>query len=340
MTAEGALPVVHESCPKRMVFGPCGGVRADGSCEMRPGPCAFDAPVAFPHARTGSGAARTPLILADLTAPPFDVATTRSVAGVLAEHCDAVLVGEHSNRPDLPPTLLAQHLLDAGATPWITLACRDRNRVVLEQELRGLLAVGVHAVLCVTGDGRAFNVRSDVTQVFDLDGTRLAALANDLGLTAAVAETPTAHPREHRPFRLLQKQHAGAGVAVLNYVPTAVEVEHFVSRARAIGLSIPVVAAVAVFTDAPSAAGLDGLPGLNLDPSVVGAVLAADDPVEAGIAAAVRTARGLLAVPGVAGVNLSGAASAGDPMAGADIKAEIARRIVEQESNREVQPDP
>ena len=28
-------------CPKRMHYGPCGGVRDDGSCEMRPHPCPF-----------------------------------------------------------------------------------------------------------------------------------------------------------------------------------------------------------------------------------------------------------------------------------------------------------
>jgi len=50
----------------------------------------------------------------------------------------------------------------------------------------------VFAVLCVTGDARAYDVRPDVTQVFDLDGTRLAALAASVGVPAAVAETPTA----------------------------------------------------------------------------------------------------------------------------------------------------
>ena len=54
--------------------------------------------------------------------------------------CDAVLVGEHQNKPEFPPTLMGRLLLDAGVTPWITLSCRDRNRVVLEQELRGLRA--------------------------------------------------------------------------------------------------------------------------------------------------------------------------------------------------------
>jgi len=50
-------------------------------------------------------------------------------------------------------------LLESGVTPWITLSCRDRNRIVLEQELRGLAHVGVRTVLCVTGDGRGSPLR-------------------------------------------------------------------------------------------------------------------------------------------------------------------------------------
>ncbi|MFC7571210.1 hypothetical protein ACFQX8_01275 [Klenkia terrae] len=50
-------------------------------------------------------------------------------------------------------------MLAAGGRPWVTLACRDRNRLVLEQELAGLALVGVDGVLCVTGDGRGPGVR-------------------------------------------------------------------------------------------------------------------------------------------------------------------------------------
>src|ERR1039457_3104034 len=85
--------------------------------------------------------------------------------------------GEHQDRPDFPPTLHASLLLQAGVRPWLTLPCRDRNRIGLEQELAGLRHLGVDAVLCVTGDARAYDIRPDVTQVFDLDGTRLAAQA-------------------------------------------------------------------------------------------------------------------------------------------------------------------
>ena len=194
-----------------------------------------------------------------------------TVAGALAADCDAVLVGEHQNRPDFPPTLLASLLQAAGARPWMTLACRDRNRIVLEQELNGLRHLDVDAVLCVTGDARAYDVRPDVTQVFDLDGPRLAALAASVGLTAAVPETPAAPPRDLRPDRLAQKQRAGAAVAVLNHAAVDTVTAFMAGSARA-GVTIPVIAAVAVFTDEPSAAVLSALPGLELNPVAVRAV--------------------------------------------------------------------
>ncbi|HEU4545017.1 MAG TPA: hypothetical protein VFR88_01875, partial [Microlunatus sp.] len=113
-------------------------------------------------------------MLTDLSTPPADAAVLRSTARLLAPTCDALLVGDHQDRPDFPPSTLARLIADAGVSPWVTLACRDRNRIVLEQELRALALDGLATVLCVTGDGRAFDVRPDVTQAFDLDGTRLA----------------------------------------------------------------------------------------------------------------------------------------------------------------------
>jgi methylenetetrahydrofolate reductase (NADPH) len=319
----------REGCPKHMVMGPCGGVREGGGCEVIPGPCVFERPAAWPDPVPPVPLRRTPLILADYTADPYSVPMLTTVAGTLAPDCDAVLVGEHQNRPDFPPTLLASLLQAAGARPWLTLACRDRNRVVLEQELNGLRHLNVDAVLCVTGDARAYDVRPDVTQVFDLDGPRLAALAASVGMTAAVPETPAAPPRDLRPARLAQKQRAGAAVAVLNHAAVGT-VTAFMAGAAQAGVTIPVIAGVAVFTDEPSAAVLSALPGLELDPAAIAAVLAAPDPVEAGIAAAAREAAALLAIPGIVGVNLSGLGSARGYEYAATVKAEAARRIREE----------
>jgi methylenetetrahydrofolate reductase (NADPH) len=318
----------RDGCPKHMVMGPCGGVREGGGCEVVPGACVFGVPATWPDPVPAVPLRRAPLIVADYTADPYSVPMLTTVAGALAADCDALLVGEHQNRPDFPPTLMASLLQAAGARPWLTLACRDRNRVVLEQELNGLRHLDVDAVLCVTGDARAYDIRPEVTQVFDLDGPRLAALAASAGLTAAVAETPAAPPRGLRPARLLQKQRAGAAVAVLNHAAVDT-VAAFMAGAVEAGVTIPVIAGVAVFTDEPSATRLGALPGLELDQAAVRAVLADPDPVEAGIAAAAREAAALLALPGVAGVNLSGLGSARGYQYAATLKAQLARRIRE-----------
>ena len=85
----------------------------------------------------------------------------------------------------------------------------------------------------------------------------------------------------------------------------------------------------AVFTDEPSAAVLSGLPGLELDPAAVQRVLDDPDPVAAGLAAAAGEARALLGIPGVAGVNISGAASARGYEFAAQVEADLAARIRE-----------
>lgn len=321
-----------------MVFGPCGGVRADLSCEMAAHRCPFTEKPTVPDwaepvienqpASALLEAIRSgPVVITDLTLPAYDADAVARITGVLAGSCDALLVGEHQNRPDFPPTLMAALIRQAGGVGWLTLTCRDRNRLVLEQELIGLRIAGADGVLCVTGDGRAEGVRPGVTQVFDLDGTRLAGLAATVGVPVAVAEAPDAPPRPLRPARLLQKQRAGAQLAFLNHAGSAAELTPFVRACRKGGVTIPLIAGVAVYTDPRSAQVLRNFPGLRLDPEPVARVLGAADPVAAGIEAAVAEAGQLLAIEGVGGVNLSGLASDRGELYAAEVKAEIGRRI-------------
>ena len=166
--------------------------------------------------------------------------------------------------------------------------------------------------------------------MFDLDGTRLAGLAASLGLAVAVPEAPAAPPRSLRPARLLQKQRAGAQLAMLNHAGSVAELAGFVAACRDAGVTIPLIAGVAVYTDPRSAQVLQNFPGLKLDPAPVARVLAAADPVAAGIDAAVTEAAELLAIDGIAGVNLSGLASGQGEFRAAEVKAEIGSRIRSQ----------
>src|SRR5688572_10115498 len=99
------------ACPKRMTYGPCGGVREDLRCEMAAFTCVFaglEVPVPWhgpeappvPDIPLLATAHSRPVVLADLTVRPFDTDSVAAVTAELATSCDAVLVGEHQDRPD------------------------------------------------------------------------------------------------------------------------------------------------------------------------------------------------------------------------------------------------
>ena len=72
------------SCPKHMVLGPCGGVRADGGCEVVPDPCVFPVPAQWADSSVPPVPLRAvPLILTDFSSEPYSVRMLRAVARTL-----------------------------------------------------------------------------------------------------------------------------------------------------------------------------------------------------------------------------------------------------------------
>ncbi len=313
-------------CPKRMEYGPCGGVEPDGTCEVAPHPCVFlDADTV-----RWRGAGRTPeretpstrgaagmrellatrrIVVADLPARALSADGIREAAGILRGTVDAALAGDSgAERVQFPPAYRAHLLREAGLAVWTGLNCRDRNRVALEGELAALADVGVAGVHCVTGDHTLTGDRPDALPVFDLDSTRLAALARAAGHLVSVAESPLSPPVAGRPARLAEKARAGAEVCFVDHAGGAAEVARFVGRAQDAGADLAYIACVPLVVDVESARLLESFTSLVLPEGFLDRILGARDPFAAGIAATVELSREMLEVDGVRGVDLSGGA--------------------------------
>ncbi len=337
------LPSTVDACPKRMTYGPCGGVTPNGDCEVPGLPCPFvrgNLPVwndqnAQAINITPAGHAflgrleRRPVIVTDFPAAPVDADSIRRVAEALAGAADAVLIGDHGGaRVQFPPAYRAMLVKQAGLEPWVGLNCRDRNRVALEGELAALAHANVAGVHAITGDHPMSGHRPDAMPVFDLDSTRLAALARHLGVLVSVAESPLAVPVSERPQRLAQKVHAGAHLCFVNHAGSSLAVSDFVAQARSCGADVPFIAGVAVITSPEGARQISGFRNLVLPDGYLEEILSASDTRKAGIAAAIQLGETMLAQPGVRGLNLSSVPEPGRELELAQDLAEVARAFM------------
>ena len=343
------------ACPKHMVYGPCGGVDADGGCEVGDRLCSFVGPDLLPVPPTSatlaeraepaaaptrtapenaSGAELRRLlqqgrtVVADLPAAALDAASIRETADLLRGAVHAVLAGDSPReRVQFPPAYRALLIRAAGLRSWSGINCRDRNRVALEGELAALADLGADAVHCVTGDHPVRGSRPDAAAVFDLDSTRVAALAARAGLLTSVAESPSAPPTRHRARRLSDKLAVGAEVCFVNHCGGVDAVRSFVDEVHGLGADPFFLPCVPIVLDVASARLLASFPGLVLPEGYLDAILTAPDPWEAGIRAAVGLSEQLLTIEGVSGVNLSGGGGPGESARHAGALAEIGRRL-------------
>lgn len=337
-----AAPAALE-CPKAMTFGPCGGVHADGACEVATHPCAFlggALPIRWPAAQSSPTPAspaageiraildRRPLVMTGFPVRPMTSADIPAVAAALAGRTDAALAGDAgSSRTQYPPSYRAALMAREGMRVWMGVNARDRNRVALEGEFAALADVGVAGVHCVTGDHTLSGDRPDAQAVFDLESTSMLPLARRAGLTASFAESPAAPPVEHRGERVREKQRAGGQLCLTQYAGDAEDLAAFLARCRAAGADLPVLPGVPLVIDPEGLDLVASFPAAALPAGFAAELAAARDLRAAGIRLAVRLGAELLALDGVAGVVVAGGWRRGDEVGYARALGDVAAEL-------------
>jgi methionine synthase / methylenetetrahydrofolate reductase(NADPH) len=150
--------------------------------------------------------------------------------------------------------LLQQH---TGIETLLHYTCRDRNLLSIQSDLLGASSIGLHNILCLTGDPPKLGNYPDATAVFDVDSIGLVNIVNrlnhglDIGanaigastnFTIGVAANPGVLDIEHEIRRFIYKVEAGAEYAITQPVFDLGLLESFLERTR--DYRIPIIAGI------------------------------------------------------------------------------------------------
>jgi 5,10-methylenetetrahydrofolate reductase len=106
------------------------------------------------------------------------------------------------------------------------MVTRDRNRLAMQSDILGAVALGIRNLLCLSGDHQKFGNHPTAKNVHDIDSIQLALMAKtmrdeglflsgdkisgDVPMFIGCAANPFADPFEFRVLRLAKKINAGA----------------------------------------------------------------------------------------------------------------------------------
>jgi methylenetetrahydrofolate reductase (NADPH) len=252
--------------------------------------------------------------------PAAFVATARHLRGLAT----AVNVTDGASAKAHLSSLAAAHfLVREGIEPILQMTCRDRNRIALQGDLLGAVALGIRNVLVLRGDDPSAGDQPDAKPVFDLTTTALLATARRMRterrlpsgaaidapvpLFLGAAETPIDPPADWRPEGLIAKADAGAEFVQTQFCMDTGVVRRYAARLVACGIAqrVPILIGVAPIPSAQSARWMrEKLYGTLVPDEIVARLEGAADPRREGRAICVEVVRELALIPGIAGAHV------------------------------------
>ena len=216
-------------------------------------------------------------------------------------------------------------LIDLGIEPVMQMVCRDRNRIALQSDILGAYALGIHNMLCLSGDHQRFGNHPEAKNVFDLDSVQLIQAAKAmrdekkfisgdefdgaLNMFIGAAANPFADPFEFRVRRLAKKVAAGAQFIQTQCVYDLKKFRKWMDMVRDVGLheKTHILAGITPLkSDGMARYMRDHVAGIDVPDELIRRLRSAvkGEAAEEGISIAVETIEEMKRVEGVHGVHL------------------------------------
>ncbi len=245
--------------------------------------------------------------------------------GELLRHCcDAVNVTDNQTAIVRMSSLAGCMLLkQQGVEPVMQMVVRDRNRLAIQSDVLGAVALGIGNILCLSGDHQKFGNHPTAKGVFDIDSIQLIQtlkqmreekkflsgddVSGEVPLFIGAAANPFADPFEYRVSRLAKKIKAGADFIQTQAVYDLDRFAKWIEMARERGLDkqTHILAGVIPIKSAGMARYMrDYVPGINVPDEVVARMEKADNAKEEGVSIILEIIEQLKEMSGVHGIHI------------------------------------
>ncbi len=238
------------------------------------------------------------------------VEAVKKLSNVLASGLDAVVVADNPDEIHGSALACAALLAREGRDSVVTMTTRDRNRIALESDALGASALGVSAILCLSGNHQSLGACPQAASANDLDSLQLTQAVKSLELpdmvVGAIAH-PYLQPLELNLLRLRKKIASGADFLLTQPVFDVAGFAGWMDAVRAAGLDgrTSIIASVLPLQSAEQARSLHKQQTYGpLDESVVTKLSEASDAAKEGLAMAAALAAQIKAIPGVRGIHI------------------------------------
>jgi len=214
-------------------------------------------------------------------------------------------------------------LKQLGVDPVMQVVCRDRNRIALQSDILGAIALGIGNVLCLTGDHQKFGDHPSAKGVFDLDSIQLIQMlskmrdekkflsgeriSGEAPLFIGAAENPYADPFEYRVLRLVKKVKAGADFIQAQAVFDVGKFTKWMEIVTDRGLDkeIHILAGIIPIKSVGMARYMrDNVPGVSVPDEIVTRMEDAKDTREEGLKICLEIIEQIKDIPGVHGIHI------------------------------------
>jgi methylenetetrahydrofolate reductase (NADPH) len=161
--------------------------------------------------------------------PPKGTSTSviQKKGDLLKSYCDAMNVTDNQTAIVRMSSLSGCVILkEMGIDPVMQMVVRDRNRIAIQSDILGAVALGIRNILCLSGDHHKFGNHPTAKCVYDIDSIQFVQalktmrdekkflcgedISGEVPLFIGAVENPFADPFEYRVTRLAKKVRAGA----------------------------------------------------------------------------------------------------------------------------------